>query len=412
MTTGGGAPHGRRPDAGAGHGQRRDLPLSGVRVLDLSRLLPGGYATMLLADLGADVVKVEEPGRGDYMRWMPPLTSTGGSAAHLALGRGKRSVSVNLRTDEGREVLSDLAAGADVLIESFRPGVLGRLGVGYDALSGRNPGLVYAAISGYGQKGPYAQTAGHDINYLAYAGALSVSGDPKTGPRQPGLQIGDMAGGMAAVIAVLSALRVREETGRGQFCDVSMTDVVLPWLTTQLAGLATNASVPGLGTEALNGGLACYRVYECAGDGHVAVGALEPRFFAELLDGLGLPEELNSAHLDPDRQDELAARIATTFTGRTRDRWMEIFGGRDACVAPVNDMREAVEDGRARGTVADGWFPGGESFPRTGVVPHLAGTPGEVGGHPSPLGADTDALLAETGRTVEEVTALRDAGAI
>ncbi|MFN2625543.1 MAG: CaiB/BaiF CoA transferase family protein, partial [Mycobacteriales bacterium] len=160
-------------------------PLDGLRVLDLSRLLPGGYCTMVLADLGADVIKVEEPGKGDYIRWMPPFVA-GESALHLALNRGKRSVTCNLRTADGRALLLDLAHTADVLVESFRPGVLDRLGVGYDALSAANPRLVYAAISGYGATSPYADRAGHDINYLGYAGALSVTGTPTTGPVLPG----------------------------------------------------------------------------------------------------------------------------------------------------------------------------------------------------------------------------------
>lgn len=389
-------------------------PLSGVRILDLCRLLPGGYATMLMADLGAEVIKVEEPGRGDYMRWMPPLTSTGEGAMHVALGRGKRSVSCNLRSEEGREVFRDLVAGADVVIESFRPGVLERLGVGYTRLSEINPRLVYAAISGYGQTGPYAATAGHDINYLGHAGALSFSGSSESGPHQPGLQIGDLAGGMAAVISVQSALRVRDAMGEGQFCDVSMTDVVLSWLTPHLASFAAAFVPPRPGTEVLNGGFACYRVYACADGRHVAVGALEPQFFAALLDGLGLPEELRAAHLDPDRQEELGKQLAAAFATRTRDAWMDVFAGRDACVGPVADLAEALDDrhARERGMVDDDQLPDGTPFPRTGVVPRLSATPGRQGGHPSPLGADTDDLLAEIGRSPEEVAALRDAGAV
>lgn len=388
--------------------------LSGVRVLDLSRLLPGGYATMLMGDMGADVVKVEEPKRGDYLRWMPPLTSTGEGAMHVALGRGKRSVSCNLRSDEGREVFLGLARRADVVVESFRPGVLDRLGVGYERLRELNPGIVYAAISGYGKEGPYAAKAGHDINYLGYSGALSFSGTRANGPHQPGLQIGDLAGGMAAVIAVLSALRVRDATGEGQFCDVSMTDVVMSWLTAHAAGFSATGVPPAPGAEMLNGGFACYRVYACAGGGYVTVGALEPQFFAGLLEGLGLPEKLRAAHLDPERQDELAGRIAGAFATRSRDEWMDVFADRDACVGPVQDVGEALNDpnARARGMVADEVRPDGTRWSRIGPMPGLTqGTP-PPGGPPSALGADTDDLLVEMGLSSEEVAALRDSGAV
>lgn len=389
-------------------------PLAGVRVLDLSRLLPGGYATMLMGDLGAEVVKVEEPQRGDYLRWMPPLTSTGEGAMHLALGRGKRSVSCNLRADGGREVFLGLARRADVVVESFRPGVLERLGVGYERVRELNPGIVYAAISGYGKDGPYAAKAGHDINYLGYSGALSFSGTAASGPHQPGLQIGDLAGGMAAVIAVLAALRARDATGEGQFCDVSMTDVVMSWLTAHAAGFSATGVPLAPGAELLNGGFACYRVYACADGRHVTVGALEPQFFAALLEGLGLPEDLRAAHLDPGRQEELAGLIADAFATRSRDDWMAVFADRDACVGPVQDVREALRDAnaRVRGMVADDVRPDGEVWARVGPMPGLTQTAVPPGDPPSALGADTDDLLAEIGLSAEEVAALRDSGAV
>ena len=215
-----------------------------IRVLDLTTVVAGPTASMILADLGADVIKIEEPGKGDYIRWMPPFTSNGEGAGHLALNRGKRSVTCNLKTADGRGVLLDMARNADVLVESFRPGVMDRLGVGYDVLHNINPRLVYAAISGYGATGPYVDKAGHDINYLAYAGALSFSGAASTGPWPPGLQIGDIGGGgLQALVAILVALRVREQTGAGQFCDVSMTDGVRSWLTIHAGAYAATTGV-------------------------------------------------------------------------------------------------------------------------------------------------------------------------
>ena len=389
-------------------------PLAGLRVLDLSRLLPGGYATMVLADLGADVVKVEEPGRGDYLRWMPPLTSTGEGALHVALNRGKRSVTCDLKRDGGREALCRLVRDADVLVESFRPGVMDRLGVGYRALREVNPRLVYVAITGYGSDGPYVAKAGHDIDYLGYAGALSFSGHPESGPWQPGLQIGDLGGGgWPAVVAVLAALRVRDRTGEGQFCDVSMTDGVLSWLSVHAGAYAATGVPPRVGAEVLNGGYACYGVYRCADGRHVAVGALEAPFFTVLLDRLGLPE-LAGWHMDASRQDELRSRLADVLATRTRDEWVAEFADVDACLAPVNDVAEALADPSvvARGMVVEDRLSDGTPFPRVGVVPRLAGTPGSVGAHPSALGADTEDVLTAAGVSAEELAAWRADGAL
>jgi crotonobetainyl-CoA:carnitine CoA-transferase CaiB-like acyl-CoA transferase len=390
------------------------LPLAGLRVLDLSRLLPGGYATLLLADLGADVLKVEEPGKGDYLRWMPPYASTGDGAMHLALNRGKRSMTLNLKLSQGRAVLRRLVRDADVLVESFRPGVMDRLGVGWEVLSGENARLVYVAISGYGSDGPYADRAGHDINYLGYAGALSFTGHPETGPWQPGLQVGDLGGGgLNAVVATLVALRVRDATGAGQYCDVSMTDGVLSWLTLVAGAYGATGRPPGVGTETLNGGLACYGVYRCADGRHLTVGALEPQFFAALCAALDAGD-LVPWHLDPARQGDLRARLEAIFATRSRDEWLSVLVPADCCVGPVNDLAETYADPqvRARGMVVEQPLPDGTPFPQLGVVPRLAATPGRVGGVAPRLGADTDAVLAGLGCSEAEVAALRADGAV
>jgi len=389
-------------------------PLAGLRVLDLSRLLPGGYCTLLLSDLGADVLKVEEPGKGDYLRWMPPYASTGEGAMHLALNRGKRSLTLNLKVSQGRDLLRRLVRKADVLVESFRPGVMDRLGVGWEALSSDNSRLVYVAISGYGADGPYADRAGHDINYLGYAGALSFSGHPDTGPWQPGLQIGDLGGGgLMAAVAVLAALRVRDSTGAGQFCDVSMTDGVLSWLTLAAGAFAATGVPPRVGRETLNGGLACYGVYRCSDGGHLTVGALEPQFFAALCRALDV-EDVLPWHVDPARQRDLRARLEAVFATRTRDEWLEILVPADCCVGPVNDLAEAYADPQvvARGMVVPQVLADGTPFGQLGVVPRLAATPGRVGGVASALGADTDEVLYGLGCTADEVAALRAAGAV
>ncbi|HEV2089309.1 MAG TPA: CaiB/BaiF CoA-transferase family protein, partial [Cryptosporangiaceae bacterium] len=333
--------------------------LAGVRVLDLSRLLPGGYATLLLSDLGADVVKVEQPGVGDGSRTTPPYLADGTSGTHVALHRGKRSIALDLKHPAGAEAIRRLVVHADVLVESFRPGVTDRLGLGYQALRTVNPRLVYVAISGYGAAGQHAREAGHDITYLARTGALSFDGGPDGQPWPSGLQIADFAGGMTAVIAVFAALRAREGTGEGQFCDVSLADAARSWLVHHAGALAASASTgtaipPQPHTGPLNGGLACYRTYRCADDRYLAVGALETRFFATLLDVVSLPELL-PAQYDPGRQAELAERLGAVFATRDRDAWAVAFAGRDACVEPVLDLAEAMgdPDARSRGAVWD-----------------------------------------------------------
>src|SRR5918999_1246254 len=204
------------------------LLLDGTTVLDVTRLLPGNYGTLLLSDLGADVIKVEEPERGDYIRWTPPLVD-GQSAIHRALNRGKRSITVNLKSPEGAEVLGRLAESADAIVESFRPGVMARLGVGYEALRARNERLVYCALTGYGQDGPYRDRVGHDINYIGYAGILEATGGPDGPPVLPAVQVGDLGGGMAGALGVVASLGQAAREGRGRLVDVSMLDVSVSW---------------------------------------------------------------------------------------------------------------------------------------------------------------------------------------
>ena len=254
--------------------------LDGLRVLDLSRLLPGGFCSLLLADFGADVLKVEDTGMGDYIRWSPPFhegaAPSANSASFLALNRGKRSIRLNLKSDEGREVLLALARDADVVIESFRPGVLDRLGAGYEAMRAVNPRIVYCAITGYGQDGPNRDRPGHDMNYLGLVGRLGLTGEPGGPPIQAAGQIADVGGGaLTAAFGILAALRERDRSGEGQLVDVSMADGALTWLAMLAARYFADGVVPRRGETDLAGGLICYRPYACA-DGWVTLGALEP----------------------------------------------------------------------------------------------------------------------------------------
>jgi crotonobetainyl-CoA:carnitine CoA-transferase CaiB-like acyl-CoA transferase len=381
--------------------------LEGVRILDLTRLLPGNYCTLLLADLGADVVKVEEPGRGDYIRWTPPMVD-GEGAVHRALNRGKRSVTVNLKSPDGAAVLRRLAGGADALVESFRPGVMDRLGVGYQALSSEHPGLVYCALTGYGQDGPYRDRAGHDINYTGYAGVLHNMGPPDGPPELPSVQVGDFAGGMAAALGMVACLRDAAATGRGRFVDVSMLDVVASWAGVLMSWHLATGEVPPRGRMPLAGGLACYRVYR-AGDGRfLAVGALEPQFWRTLCERLELRDLIDEQYADD--QEKVAARLEETFATRSRDEWVAELAGLDACVGPVNDVAEALSDAQ---------FLHRELVARVGGSPVGPGpaikVPGNVPGalREAPgLGEHTDDVLRSAGFRAEEVERLRASGAV
>jgi alpha-methylacyl-CoA racemase len=381
-------------------------PLHGVRVLDLTRLLPGGFATMALADLGADVIKVEQPGVGDGSRWAPPYASTGEGALHLLLGRGKRSVTCDLRSDEGRAFFLDLVATADVLVDSFRPGVLDRLDLGRDALAAANPRLVQVALTGYG---PDDGRAGHDINYVAQAGLLSLTGDGPDTPVVPGTQVADLSGALWAVVAVLAALHERERTGRGQLYDVSLTASALTTMAIPAAAHAVDGRVPAAGREWFNGGLAAYGVYRCADGRHIAVGALEPRFFTALCAALDEPS-LEEMHLDPARQGELRARLTEIFAGRPRDEWAELLGGVDACVTPVLDLAEAMASSPASRDVA---LPDGTAMRQVGLPVMWADAEREKAPAAAPgLGEHTAALLAELGYDDAHVDALRERNAV
>ncbi len=390
--------------------------LAGVKVLDLTRLLPGGFATMLLADLGADVLKLEDTAMGDYLRWAPPfhegVEDSAGSALFLALNRGKRSIRLDLKQESGREVLLRLVESHDVLVEGFRPGVLDRLGVGYEALRQRNPRLVYCAITGYGQTGPYTGRSGHDLNYLGLVGLLDMSGQAGGPPVQAGGQIADLGGGgLMAAYAILAALRVAERTGEGQLVDVSMADGALSWLSMAAAAHLADGRVPERGREGLTGGYVCYRPYACA-DGHVTLGTLEPKFWAAFCNGVGREDLLDKAFEPPgsDAHRELEA----VFAGRTRTQWKAFADAHDCCLEPVLDLGEALESElvRARKMVAEVDQPGAAESVRVLAHPvKLSRTPGAPQGSGPALGEHTHEVLEGLGYGEREISEMERRGA-
>jgi alpha-methylacyl-CoA racemase len=370
--------------------------LAGLRVLDLSRLLPGGFCSLLLADFGADVIKVEDTGMGDYVRADPP--------AFHALNRGKRAVSIDLKNPAGRDAFVRMAGGADVVLESFRPGVMDRLGVGYERLREENPRLVYCAITGYGQDSAYAQRAGHDMNYLALAGLLGLTGERDGAPIQAAGQIADLGGGaLMAAFGILAALRERDTSGEGQFVDISMKDGALSWLAMDAARVLAGTAVPGRGETPLAGGLICYRPYRCA-DGWVTFGALEPKFWQAWCHGVGRAD-LAERQFEPVGSD-VHREVEAVFMGRTRDEWRAFNDEHDCCVEPVLALDEALEGA-------------GDMVVHSGSE-RLLGTPVRLSRTPAdptraagpPRGADTDAVLTEAGLTPDEIGALREARAV
>lgn len=379
------------------------LPLEGLKVLDLSRLLPGPYATLVLADLGATVDKLEEPQGGDYLRHMPPMKGDD-SALFLALNRNKRSLALDLKSEPGAAALRRLVRRYDVLVESFRPGVLDKLGVGYEALARENPRLVYCAISGYGQTGPDRLKAGHDLNYIARAGVLAYGGKAGGEPAMPGAQIADIGGGaLFALVGLLAALQERQRTGRGRLVDVSMTEGAMAFVHMHLAArLAMGAEGAPLarGRESLNGGYPCYGVYRTQDDRYLSVGALEPKFFQGLCAALERPDLMDGAYDTGEGGRKTRAELERIFGSRPQAQWLELFRGKDLCIEPVLEGDEVLADPQH---VARGMFvaAGGTTHLRTPL--HLGELPLR---RPPALGEHTGTILAECGFSPEEIALL------
>lgn len=328
----------------------RPAPLAGIRVLDLTRLLPGPVATLHLADLGAEVIKIEDPQVGDYARTLG--TGTGEDSAYFRMiNRNKQGLKLDLKKPEGVEIFLRLARAADVIVESFRPGVVDKLGIGYATVAALNPKIAYCSISGYGQDGPYRDLAGHDINYLGYAGVLEQIGVEGSQPAIPNFQIADLLGGaLTGVMGILAAVVEAQRTGKGRYIDVSMTDSVLAHTYFAMLRLNDAGHSAARGTDLLSGGLPCYATYRCADGKYMAVGALEGKFWQSCCAVLERPDWVK-------RQWDgvLRAEMASLFAARRRDEWAALFAAVDCCVTPILSPEEALTNAQisARGMVVE-----------------------------------------------------------
>jgi crotonobetainyl-CoA:carnitine CoA-transferase CaiB-like acyl-CoA transferase len=386
--------------------------LSGIRVLDLSLQLPGPFCTMMMADYGADVVKIDEPSPRVRNPFAAEEPGTGPLDRYL--NRGKRSVTINLKAEEGKAIFLRLAVAADVVVEGFRPGVVRRLGIDYDAVSAVNPGVVYCSISGYGQYGPMRDVPGHDVNYLSYAGVLGLCGGKDGDPTLLPVQVGDVFGGsMMALSGILMALLARQRTGRGRSVDVSMTDGAMASLAISASAWLGGGMPQERGVLPLTGMFPCYEVYRCADGGYLSIGALEPWFWKALTSALGREDLAGLQYATGDEGEGVKEELRSLFRVFPRDEWVKRLAGIDACVSPVLSLPEAFghPNAAARRMVVDVESPLGGTDRQPGVPIKMDGVPESPRRAPR-LGEHDDEILAGLGYTDERIADLRAKGVI
>jgi crotonobetainyl-CoA:carnitine CoA-transferase CaiB-like acyl-CoA transferase len=355
---------------------------------------------MYLADFGAEVIKIEEPTVGDYARWDEPKLGTN-SAIFSSLNRNKKSVTIDLKSEEGKEIFLELVKTADVLVESFRPGVMDRLGLAYETLKGINSKLIYCAITGYGQTGPYAKLPGHDLNYISYAGLLNLQGGRNQKPVPPAVQIADIGGGsLNAVIGILIALQSRNLTGKGQFVDISMMDGAVSWLQTTLPNYLANNTLPNRGELPLSGEKACYEVYETLDQRYLAVAALESKFWVEFCRGIEREDLIDSLNAPQNVQDEMKTEISQIIQSKTLVEWVEIFKHYNACVSPVITFDEMENNPQIKDRQMIKDYPGliGKQI---GIPIKLSDTPGSIYSQAPKLGEHNKDILDTLGMYAE-----------
>ncbi|HZK43395.1 MAG TPA: CaiB/BaiF CoA-transferase family protein [Syntrophomonadaceae bacterium] len=391
------------------------LPLTGIRILDLSRYLPGPFCTQLLADFGAEVVKIEQPGVGDPGRQLAPVVN-GMSTRFYTVNRNKKSITLDLKKAEGQEVFKKLIPQFDVVIDQFRAGFMDDLGIGYEVLKNINDRIIFCAISGYGQDGPMYATAGHDLNYLSYAGVTGTTGSRQGAPAMSGVQIADIAGGtMYAVIAILMALAAREKTGQGQMCDVSMLDGAVSLLAYTMGEWSGNSLIPGIGDGVLTGGYACYNIYETRDKKHVSIGAIEIKFWEGFCEKLDRSQYI-AQQWEKAQQKEMIDDIADIMKQKNRDEWVEFFAEDDICFSPVLDLQEMSEHPQVQARQMVEKIPdpsgSGKTIALTGIPFKLSATPGQMVLNFPGLGEHNEEIYLAAGYSAEEIEQLHSSGII
>ncbi|MCE7510202.1 CaiB/BaiF CoA transferase family protein [Alloalcanivorax xenomutans] len=389
-------------------------PLNSLKVLDFSTLLPGPFGTLILADMGADVLRIESPTRPDFVRLLPPSVN-GVSAAHAYLNRSKRAMALDLKQPEGIEIVHRLVRDYDIVVEQFRPGVMDKLGLGYEALKAINPGLIYCSITGYGQTGPYRDRAGHDLNYLSIAGMTGYNGRRDSGPAPMACQVADVAGGSChAVMAILAAVIHRQQTGEGQYLDISMTDAAFSLHALTAPGALVAGEDPELEGTKLNGG-SFYDCYRTSDGRYLSVAGLEPQFFSRFCEAIQRPDlTAKGLSFSPQVVDEVKGAIAEAIGAHPLEHWLRVFAEVDCCVEPVLSFSEAREHPQLKArnmvvSVPDG--RGGEQ-PQVASPFRFSATPVSYRFAGVGLGQHNEDVLREQGFTDEDIVRLREAGAL